>query len=188
MAQEAPAPQPESVPADVDPAAAGKRPSARLPWIIAGVAVLVCVALACALLMSRKPKQSAFQPDFFSQQTANDPDRAYLVYNHRTWEEATQGTVYACYAFTLNERNGKPFHITRMEVTLEGMVKQGSVRTFVLSADDLREAGHDPDIPAYGSFTMDGGSPKSDFGRIGVAVYGEDADGQANAFFDLIEF
>ena len=56
-----------------------------------------------------------------------------------------------------------------------------------VTGEDTAQA-TDPNIPAYGSITIDGGFPKGAFDRVGIAVYGNDANGAPMAFYHLIEF
>lgn len=161
---------------------------AQTPWMIAGAAVLVCIVLSSLLLFPRKTAPTGggdvFNAEAYQQETPNEPGRAYITFDHRTWIE-TGGTDYQMYDFTLTERNGIGFSISRIDVELEG--KTGAVRSVSMSAADL-EAFTDPDMPAYGSVTIDGGAPKGEFIRAGIAVYGNDVNGEALTFHTLIDF
>lgn len=177
--QEAPEPETETTDqSDGSDRRAGTR------WIIAGVALLLCVVLVCAFLVPRSRK-SDFDAAFYRQQTANDPARPYLSFENRTWEEGSRDNVYWRYEFTLHEKNGKPCHVTRVAVSMEGLVN-GGTSDMEIDADGLRSLGLEPDIPANGSLTLNGGFPKGQFGHVGVTVRIEDDDGNANVFYDLI--
>ena len=184
--REAGAPTPEDSPADA-PSPKGTKARSKKRWLIVGAALLVCAALACAALLLLRPGRSAFDAGQYRKETANDPDRAFLSIDSRTWNENSGGSTYSRYSFTLTERNGKPFNVERIEATLEGTRKKG-VKTLILTAEDLRNYDLEPDIPAYGTLSMDGGYPKGEFDRVGIAVYGKDADGTPNAYYTLIEF
>ena len=165
------APAAEAVPeveGQIAPAAAGKR-QIRKWWIAAGAAVLVCVAMSCFLLFSRKGAPTV-----------------YLTFENRVWEETGDSDVYQRYDFTMYEKNGIPFSVSRIEMQLLG--KSGKIPSITYGVNDLKAADIDPDIQAFGSLTISGGFPKGEFLRAGVAVYGNDANGAPNTFYDLIEF
>ena len=165
------------------PAAAGKR-QIRKWWIAAGAAVLVCIVVACFLLI---PRRSAPKIDtaFFTQETPNEAGKAYLTFSHRTWIENSGGTDYQMYDFTLTEKNGVAFSISRLET--HGEAHSGAIKETRMSAEDLATS-INPDIAAYGDVTIMGGFPKGAFDRVGIAVYGNDANGEPIAFYHLIEF
>lgn len=179
------APEVEEQPA---PAAVGRRQIKKW-WIVAGAAVLVCVVLLVFLLFPRKPAPAGggdvFNAEVYQQETPNEAGKAYITFNNRTWIEANGGTDYQMYDFTLTEQNGIGFSISRIDVEMEG--KTGAIRSMSLSAADL-ETFTDPDMPAYGSVTINGGFPKGEFLRGGIAVYGSDANGEVMTFYGLIEF
>ena len=183
--READAPTPDDAPAVPSPNETAVRIKKR--WRVVGAALLVCAALICAAFLLLRPGRSAFDAGQYRKETANDPDRAFLSIDSRTWEENNGGSTYSRYSFTLTERNGKPFNVERIEADMESS-RNKSVKTLVLTAEDLRSYGLEPDIPAYGTLSMDGGYPKGEFGRVGIAVYGKDADGTPNAYYTLIEF
>ncbi len=184
--REAEEPTPDDAPAYASsPKETKARPKKR--WLIVGAALLVCAALACGAFILLRPGKSAFDAGQYRRETPNDPDRAFLTIDNRTWEENTGGTTYSRYSFTLTERNGKPFNVERIEANMEG-IRNKDVKTFLLTAEDLRNYDLEPDIPAYGTLSMDGGYPKGEFDRVGIIVYGKDADGTLNAFYTLIEF
>ena len=183
--READAPTPDDAPAVPSPD--GTTVRAKKRWRVIGAALLVCAALACAAFLLLRPGRSGFDAEQYRKETANDPNRAYLSFYNRMWEENTGGSTYSCYNFTLTERNGKPFNVDRIEANMENSRNKG-VKTIILTAGDLRSFGLEPDIPAYGTLSMDGGYPKGEFGRVGIAVYGKDADGTPNAYYTLIEF
>lgn len=172
----------EDVPA-APPVAAKPRPRRRL--IIAGVAVLLVAAVVCAVVLLRRPAKDTFNPEDYRVETRKDPERAYFTFENRTWEEGEGDSIYARYAFTMQERNGKPFSVTRVVANMEGLVT-GGVRVMTLEADMLRQAGLETEIGPNGSFMLDGGFPKGEFGQVGIVVYGTDADGRENVFYDLI--
>lgn len=183
---EAEAPTPEDAPADApSPNETAVRIKKR--WRVVGAALLVCVALICAAFLLLRPGRSAFDAGQYRKETPNDPDRAFLSIDSRTWNENSGGSTYSRYSFTLTERNGKPFNVERIEASMEG-IRNNSVKMLTLTAEDLRSSGLEPDIPAYGTLSMDGGYPKGEFDRVGIAVYGKDADGTPNAYYTLIEF
>ena len=165
------------------PAAAGKRQIKKW-WIAAGAAVLACVVIACLLLL---PRKSAPKIDtaFFTQETPNEAGKAFLTFSHRTWIENSDGSDYQMYDFTLTEKNGVAFSISRIET--QGDAHSGAIKETKMSAEDLATT-INPDIAAYGDVTIMGGFPKGAFDRIGIAVYGNDANGEPIAFYHLIEF
>lgn len=165
------------------PAAAGKRQIKKW-WIAAGAAVLACVVIACLLLL---PRKSAPKIDtaFFTQETPNEAGKAFLTFSHRTWIENSGGSDYQMYDFTLTEKNGVAFSISRIE--MQGDAHSGAIKETKMSAEDLATT-INPDIAAYGDVTIMGGFPKGAFDRIGIAVYGNDANGEPIAFYHLIEF
>lgn len=186
------APAAEAVPeveGQTAPAAAGKR-QIRKWWIAAGAAVLVCVAVSCFLLFSRKGAPTVggdgFNAQYYQQETANEAGKAYLTFENRVWEETGDSDVYQRYDFTMYEKNGIPFSVSRIEMQLLG--KSGKIPSITYGVNDLKAADIDPDIQAFGSLTISGGFPKGEFLRAGVAVYGNDANGAPNTFYDLIEF
>ena len=184
--QEADMPTPEDAPA-VAPSPKGTAARAKKRWLIIGAALLVCAALICAAFLLLRPGRSGFDAEQYRKETANDPDRAYLSFYNRMWEENTGGSTYSCYNFTLTERNGKPFNVDRIEANMESSRNKG-VKTIILAAGDLRSFGLEPDIPAYGTLSINGGYPKGVYDRVGIIAYGKDADGTLNAFYTLIEF
>ena len=162
----------------------------KAPWIVAGVAALCAVALALCLLFGHKPApaggQDGFDAQAYQQETPNESDKTYLTIDHRTWEESGDGSAYQLYDFTLTENNGVGFTVTRLDLQLEG--KSGAIRSMRYGDDDLRASKIDPDIPPYGRLTIDGGFPKGEFTRMGVTVYGTDANGTPLTFRHLITF
>jgi len=180
------APAVEAVPeveGQTAPATAGKR-QIRKWWIAAGAAVLACIVVACFLLFLRK---SAPKIDIasYTQETPNEAGKAYLTFSHRTWIENSGGTDYQMYDFTLTEKNGVAFSISRLET--HGEAHSGAIKETKMSAEDLATT-INPDIAAYGDVTIMGGFPKGAFDRVGIAVYGNDANGEPIAFYHLIEF
>ena len=180
------APAPEAAPKAEEqtaPATAAKRQIKKW-WIAAGAAVLACIVVACFLLF---PRKSAPKIDtaFFTQETPNEAGRAYLTFSHRTWIENNGGTDYQMYDFTLTEKNGIAFSISRIEI--QGEAQSGAIKETTMSAEDLATT-INPDIAAYGDVTIMGGFPKGAFDRVGIAVYGNDANGAPIAFYHLIEF
>jgi len=180
------APAVEAVPeveGQTAPATAGKR-QIRKWWIAAGAAVLACIVVACFLLFLRK---SAPKIDiaYYTQETPNEAGKAYLTFSHRTWIENSGGTDYQMYDFTLTEKNGVAFSISRLET--HGEAHSGAIKETKMSAEDLATT-INPDIAAYGDVTIMGGFPKGAFDRVGIAVYGNDANGEPIAFYHLIEF
>ena len=165
------------------PAAAGKLQIKKW-WIAAGAAVLACVVIACLLLLPRK-SASKIDTAFFTQETPNEAGKAFLTFSHRTWIENSGGSDYQMYDFTLTEKNGVAFSISRIET--QGDAHSGTIKETKMSAEDLATT-INPDIAAYGDVTIMGGFPKGAFDRIGIAVYGNDANGEPIAFYHLIEF
>ncbi|MBQ8973542.1 MAG: helix-turn-helix domain-containing protein [Clostridia bacterium] len=167
----------------------GVRRRVQMQWIVAGTAALVCIVLFILLLFSRQSAPvsggEGFNAEDYQQETPSEAGKAYITFENRTWTEGNGGTEYQMYDFTLTERNGIAFSIARIDVEMEG--KTGAVRSMSMSAADL-ETVIDPDLPAYGSVTIDGGFPKGEFTRIGIAAYGSDANGEPQTFYDLIEF
>lgn len=159
----------------------------KLPWIIAGAAVLLCIVLVCLLLIPRKApsgKGSTFNVETYLQETPNESDKAYITVDHKTWIATNGGNEYQMYDLTMTEKNGIGFSVSRVEVQLDGV--NGPTRGMTVTAEDIAQA-TDPNIPPYGSITIDGGFPKGEFVRIGVVVYGQDANGEPQAFYHLIE-
>lgn len=179
--------QDPSAPEDAAASREKRRPKA--PWIVAGAAVLACAVLLCLLLIPRGSgpagRGDVFDAEAYRQETPNEPGKAYLTFDNRTWTEGSGGTDYQMYDFTLTEQNGIGFSISRIDAECEG--RTGTVRSISTSAAVL-ETTIDPDIPAYGSVTVVGGFPDGEFIRVGIAVYGSDANGAPLTFYDLIEF
>ena len=154
--READAPTPDDAPAVPSPNETAVRIKKR--WRVVGAALLVCAALICAAFLLLRPGRSGFDAGQYRKETPNDPDRAFLSIDSRTWEENNGGSTYSRYSFTLTERNGKPFNVDRIEANMENSRNKG-VNTIILTAGDLRSFGLEPDIPAYGTLSMDGGYP-----------------------------
>ena len=173
--------------AAANPPVPPKRPDLTRRWIIAAAVLLVCAAAVCGLILTRRPPASGFKAEMYAQQTPNDPSRAYLDITDRIWEAQSEGASYTRYATTLTELNGKPFTVTRVVADMEN-AKRDNVRGFVLTGEDLKNAGYEPDIPAAGTLILDGGFPKGDFLRVGLVITGTDADGTVNTFYHLIQF
>ena len=165
------------------PVAAGKRQIKKW-WIAAGAAVLACIVVACFLLFPRKSTPK-IDTAFFTQETPNEAGKAYLTFSHRAWIENSGGTDYQMYDFTLTEKNGVAFSISRLET--QGEAHSGTIKETKMSAEDLATT-INPDIAAYGDVTIMGGFPKGTFDRVGIAVYGNDENGEPIAFYHLIEF
>lgn len=159
-------------------------------WIIAGAAVLVCVILSAVLWAPHRGAPAgggdAFNAEVYRQETPNEAGKAYLTFDSKLWDEAGDNVEYQRYVITMYEQNGVGFSVSRAELQFEG--KTGTVRSAVLNANDLRVSGVDPDILPYGSLPIDGGFPKGEFKRAGIAVYGNDANGTPLTFYSLVEF
>lgn len=171
------------------PAAASKH-RIKKGWIAAGAVALACVALLSFLLFSRKPAPAGgdamFNAEAYRQETPNEAGKAYLTFENKTWEETGENSDYQRYDFTMYEQNGVGFSVPRLEMQFEG--KSGAIRLGKYGASDLQASGLDPDIIPYGSLTIDGGFPKGEFMRVGITVYGNDANGEPLTFHTLIEF
>lgn len=165
------------------PVAAGGRRIKKW-WIVVGVAALACIMLVCLLLL---PHRSAPKLDtaYYTRETPNEAGKAYLTFFHKTWIENNGGQDYQMYEFTLKEKNGVAFSITRIETQMEG--KSGAIKEMTLSAEHLATFTN-PEMPEYGDITITGGFPKGEFLRLGIAAYGNDANGEPMAFYHLIEF
>ena len=171
------------------PAADGKRHNKKW-WIIACAVVLACAVCLILFLYPRKSAPAgdgaAFDARYYRQETPNEPSQAYFTFDNQTWEEKSDTAVYQRYDFVMREQNGVGFSVTRVEAALEGV--SGNVRPAILDADALKAAGLETEIPAFGSFHLDGGFPTGEFKQAGIAVYGNDANGAALTFYSLIEF
>ena len=86
----------------------------------------------------------------------------------------------------MSEQNGVGFNISRLELTMEG--QDGELRTATLKAEDLDNGGYTSKIDPNGELSIDGGFPKGEWVRAGMAVFGRDANGEAMTFYSLIEF
>ena len=171
------------------PAAAGRRQIKKW-WIIAGAAVLVCVALSFFLLFPRKPAPAGggdvFNAAYYQQETANEAGKAYFVFDNRVWENQSDGTTYQMYEVVMHEQNGVAFNVIRVDAQLEG--NNGVVKSTTLDEQTLRATLCAVDVPAFGTFSVNGGFPKGEFVRGGFTVYGTDENGEALTFYSLMEF
>lgn len=173
---------------NVETAPTGKR--VRKWWIIAAAAVLVCAVVLCVIIFSRddapKGGESAFDPAYYTQEVPNDVGKAYLAFDNKTWEDNNSENEFQYYVFNIIEKNGIGFSISRVEVRMEG--KNGAIRDITMTADDLVSFLLDPDLPPYGAMPLQGGHPKGEFLRVGITVYGSDANGAPMVFYSMIEF
>ena len=179
----------DAVPTEEPPTPAGER-RAKKRWMIAGAALLACAALLCAFMLLRKPAPtgggSGFNADYYRQDVPNEAGKTFFLFDNRVWDETGDGDTFQRYDFVMLEQNGVGFEIARVEVMLEG--NSGKTRSATLDADALHAAGLQTDISAYGTFSIDGGFPKGEFVRAGIAVFGTDANGVPMTFYSLIEF
>lgn len=171
------------------PAAAGQRRIKKW-WIVAGVAALICAVVFFSLLFPRKSApagaQDVFNVETYRQVAPNEADKAYLTFDNRIWDEKGENETYQHYCFTMREKNGIGYNISRVELQLEN--SYGGTRSATYAAKDMRAASLNPDITPYGEMPFEGGFPKGQFLRVGIAVYGTDANGAPMVFYSLIEF
>lgn len=171
------------------PQAAGKK-RIKTWWIIAGAAALICAVVLCVLLIPRKPVPEnggdKFDPAYYTQEVPNEAGKAYLSFDKKVWEEKNGTDEFQYYVFNIKEDNGVGFSITRIETQMEG--KGGAIRAINLAADDLRSFMLEPDLVPYGTMPLQGGFPKGEILRVGIAVYGNDANGEPMIFYSLLEF
>ena len=158
--------------------------------IIAVAAILACAVLLFLLLFPRKGAPAGdgdiFNAETYRQNTPVEPGRAYLTFDNKVWDEVGEHETWQHYCFTMREQNGTGFNISRVELQLES--KNGGTRSAVYAAADLRAASLNPDIPPYGEMPFEGGFPKGEFLRAGIAVYGTDTNETPMTFYSLIEF
>ena len=159
-------------------------------WFVIACAVVLFAAALVAVAVARganAPKPGdGFSADYYRQTTPREDGKAYLVFNNMQWEETGEEQIYTRYAFKMFEKNGVGFSVEHIEVKMRST--RGNVNTATLGAGDLRATGLDPDIPPMGDLTISGGWPKGEFDKVGMTVYGTDANGEALTFYSLIEW
>ena len=162
----------------------------KLAWIIAAAAVL-CACLVAGWLHFRKPAPdpasdpNLFSVEYYQQQTPNEPGQAWFTFDNQVWEASGENMSFQHYLIKMDEQNGVAYDVTRLEVRVQA--NNGVVRASNMSASDLQAAKTETAVPPYGSFSVEGGFPIGQFDRIGVAVFGTDANGTPLAFYSLIE-
>ncbi|MBE5806742.1 MAG: helix-turn-helix transcriptional regulator [Clostridiales bacterium] len=160
-------------------------------WLAIGAAAVIvaCAAIILIPKLTRKPtpedQHDTFSVEYYQQETPNEPEKAYLTFDNRAWDEKGDYDTFQRYSFTMYETNGIGFDVERVELQAQGITK---VRTATYGPNDLRADNKNPEIVPYGSLLFDGGFPKGNFSRVGIAVYGNDANGEPLVFYSLIEF
>lgn len=116
-----------------------------------------------------------------------NPGQAYIVVDTATSTVNGENATFWMYTFTLREDNGLAFHIDRMENI---WFRKGNAHPFVFSDQDLNAANMDPDIPARGQFSFDGGMPldQHNMTGVGLKVEGHDENGAVLVFTGYIPF
>ena len=177
------APQPEVSSA---PAPTSRRK--KLAWIIATVAVL-CACAVAGWLHFRAPasKGTPLSVEYYQQETPNVPGQAYFVFDNQTWEASGENMSFQHYLIKMEEQNGVAFKVTRLEVKVQSAKSNRVARVFNMGVSDMQASLVETDIPPYGIFSVEGGFPMGEFNRVGVAVFGNDANGTPLAFYSLIE-
>ena len=160
-------------------------------WVIAGCALLVCAVVACILLLPRKGAPAdggeRFHAETYLQETPNEAGKAYIAFENSRSDENIGDNTYSIYNFQLCERNGVGFKITSVEISMES-TKSETARTVTLAPEELEKAGFGSSLEPYGTLSINGGWPKGEFRRVGIAVRGTDDNGAALAFYSMIEF
>ena len=171
-------------PAGETPTAAVRPPRGKAPYII-GAAVLavivLCVCLFAVLALTGKstPKERAYKYkssfdgetytiERFQQETPNGQGKAYLRVNPSLTVSRGENFDYWIFEIKYHEMNG----IEDKENTEQ-----------IFTASDIRAFGLDPEIPAYGDWSYQGGLPVQDIAiGVGVLLRGTDANGASLAF------
>ena len=184
-APEAPA---EAVEAPAPAADAPKPRRVKLMWLVAAVAVVICVGLAFFLRGRNQPTSvgNGFDAAYYRQLTANVPGKPYLVFKNTRWTDEGEAQSYDRYTFKVYEQNGVGFEITRVELVALG--KSGAPHTLILGPSDLTAAQIEPSVAPYGDLSIDGGWPSGEFSVVGMELVGQAPDGDMMTFYSLIEF
>ena len=184
-------------PAGETPALAVRSPRGKAPYII-GAAVLavivLCVCLFAVLALTGKstPKERAYKYkssfdgetytiERFQQETPNGQGKAYLRINPSLTVSRGENFDYWIFEIKYHEMNGIAFSINRIEQVFFTEDKENTEQIF--TASDIRAFGLDPEIPAYGDWSYQGGLPVQDIAiGVGVLLRGTDANGASLAF------
>ena len=202
LKEEDPLPQEESAegPASVDGGMSPEQPAPEasgspagksrklVPVYAAAAALLLCGLLLVLFSLLNRPARSApddsgrryFIADYDTT-APNDPEKAYLSIDKTLTVRHGDGGDFYLINFTLHEDNGVAFSIDRLELVIFSETKADP---HVFSAEDLRVAGLEPDIPAYGFLSIDNGFPTDQNGLLGMSVkaIGTDANGESLIF------
>ncbi|MDO4865993.1 MAG: helix-turn-helix transcriptional regulator [Clostridia bacterium] len=178
------APQPEGTSA---PAPASRRK--KLAWIIAAVAVL-CACAVAGWLHFRAPASDGdpFSVEYYQQETPNVPGQAWFVFDNQSWIASGENMSFQHCLIKMEEQNGVAFNVTRLEVKVQSAKSNRVTRVFNMGVSDMQVNMVETDIPPYGTFSIEGGFPMGEFRRVGIAVFGNDANGTPLAFYSLIEY
>ena len=178
------APQPEGASA---PAPASRRK--KLAWIIAAVAVL-CACAVAGWLHFRAPASDGdpFSIEYYQQETPNVPGQAWFIFDNQSWIASGENMSFQHYLIKMEEQNGVAFNVTRLEVKVQAANSNRVTRVFNMGVSDMQASLVETDIPPYGTFSIEGGFPKDEFKRVGIAIFGNDANGTPLAFYSLLEY
>lgn len=122
----------------------------------------------------------------FLQTTENVPGQAFVEFENTRQEQTIGENVYSIYDFKLCERNGVGFDIVSAEITMEG--KSGALRVMTVTGEDLQAAGMASRVEPGGTTAINGGWPKGEFKRVGIAARILDDAGAAQTYYSMIEF
>ena len=125
--------------------------------------------------------------EYYQQETPNVPGQAWFTFDNQVWEASGENMSFQHYLIKMEEQNGVAFKVTRLEVKVQSAKSNRVARVFNMGVSDMQASLVETDIPPYGTFSVEGGFPMGEFNRVGVAVFGNDANGTPLAFYSLIE-
>lgn len=189
VAEEAAGDDAPAEPASVQPQPSPENSSALSParrkwWILVLAALLICAGVTATLLL--RPAPSAFPEKTFRQETPNVAGQAFVEFENTKQEQVIGENAYSIYDFKLCERNGVGFDIVSAEITMEG--KSGALRVMTEASEDLQAAGFSTRVEPGGTTSINGGWPKGEFKRVGIAVHIQDDSGAAQTYYSMMEF
>ncbi len=152
-------------------------------------AVLVCAFLI--ILPSLKKRMNGVVTDAagnryaisdYNQTTPNVQGKAYLTIIKTLSVRPGGGTDFYSINFTAREDNGIAFRVDRLDMVI---FFEDKADVYSFTYNDLLATGEiNPDIPAYGTLSIDNGFPTNQKGLLGMAmkIMGTDANGAALTF------
>lgn len=154
-------------------------------WLLALMCVCALPALGLAEEAAGDEEARVFAEADFQTPTENVAGKAWLALSIDAFEQEMNGRTFQMYNYIMQESNGIGFAIETITVCAFG---EGEPRAQTFTAEQLTEAGMQPQLEPNGSFQVMGGFPKDDYDRLGIEVTGTDANGEALVFTDWTEF